>query len=353
MKRQIRRIWNRVAPFHLDWIQVEVSASCNASCIYCPVSRFGNQRSRGLMEMEVFERLEPTLASTDLAFLQGWGEPLLHPRFWEMVSRAKAKGARVGFGTNGTLLDAECRRRLLASGVDIVGVSVAGATAATHDRLREGCDLETIDARLRELAAEKESAGTERPEVHLAFIMLASNVHELEAVVDLAERWKATELVASNLTLVLDPTLEGEALLAHPERWPEVSTYLRRVKARAEQRGIRFRAYWPDTGEALPLCTENVLSACYVSAGGDVSPCALAAVGFIEGARATHLFQGGEHPLGRFSFGNLRDRDLEEIWRSDAAHSFRKVFRDRWRRFRRGRDGLPPPCRTCYKLIES
>ena len=73
-------IWNRMAPFHLDWIQVEVSALCHGECTYCPVSRFSGRRRGGLMSMETFELLEPSFSSAELVFLQGWGEPLLHPR---------------------------------------------------------------------------------------------------------------------------------------------------------------------------------------------------------------------------------------------------------------------------------
>jgi MoaA/NifB/PqqE/SkfB family radical SAM enzyme len=36
------------------------------------------------------EIMEPHFASATLVFLQGWGEPLLHPKFWEMARRTKA-----------------------------------------------------------------------------------------------------------------------------------------------------------------------------------------------------------------------------------------------------------------------
>ena len=47
------------------------------------------------MAMETFEALLPAFPAADLVFLQGWGEPLLHPAFWEMAVKARATGAQV------------------------------------------------------------------------------------------------------------------------------------------------------------------------------------------------------------------------------------------------------------------
>ena len=79
-----------------DWLQLEVAGVCNAACAYCALTCYKGVREGGLMDMGTFERMEPHFASAALVYLQGWGEPLLHPKFWEMARRAKASGAHVG-----------------------------------------------------------------------------------------------------------------------------------------------------------------------------------------------------------------------------------------------------------------
>jgi MoaA/NifB/PqqE/SkfB family radical SAM enzyme len=102
----IRRMLGLPAQARFEWLQIEVAGLCNAACAYCALICYKRARQGGLMEMETFARLEPQFASAALVYLQGWGGPLLHPRFWEMARPAKASGARVGFTTNGTRLDA-------------------------------------------------------------------------------------------------------------------------------------------------------------------------------------------------------------------------------------------------------
>ena len=117
-------ILGRLIPLGLDWIQVEVSGRCQGQCQYCPVAVLRGRRENGLMAMETFEALLPAFRAADLVFLQGWGEPLLHPGFWEMAGKATATGARVGFTTNGCFLHEKNRWALLNSGVAILGVPV-------------------------------------------------------------------------------------------------------------------------------------------------------------------------------------------------------------------------------------
>ncbi|MDQ7785248.1 MAG: hypothetical protein RDU20_20350, partial [Desulfomonilaceae bacterium] len=69
----------------LDWIQVEVTSHCNAECVYCPHAVSKRSRHQTHMSMDTFEKLLPFFRRTAHVHLQGWGEPLLHPRFFEMV----------------------------------------------------------------------------------------------------------------------------------------------------------------------------------------------------------------------------------------------------------------------------
>jgi MoaA/NifB/PqqE/SkfB family radical SAM enzyme len=350
MERILRGIRDRLAPVELDWIQVELSARCSGGCTYCPVSLWADRRRDGFMGAETFSRLLPSFPLAELVFLQGWGEPLLHPRFWEMARQTVASGVRVGFTTGGALLDRENRRALLESGVEILGVSLAGATPATHDRFRPGNPLQVLDANLRALSREKEAVGQEHPRLHLAFLLLIDNLEELPGVLDLAVGWGAAQVVASHLSLVLTPELEEQSLLPRPQEWSRASDILGESRARA--RGIGFHAYGVGAPEGEPSCKENVLKSCFVSAEGEVSPCVMCNLGLTDGAVATHRLRGENVPIRTLTFGNVREKALEEIWRCEAARAFRRTFRDRVWRGTRGRDGLPNPCRDCLKLLE-
>lgn len=367
-KEGIRSLLERVTPFHLDWIQVEVSSLCHGGCLYCPVSLCSRERKGTLMSMEIFQRMEPWFPSTDLVFLQGWGEPLLHPRFWEMARRARSAGTRVGFTTSGVLLDRRNRQALLASGVDTVGVSLAGASPEVHDRFRPGCPLEAVDGNVRALRDEAKTSADGLPNLHLAYLLMTGNLHDLPHAVDLAEQWGAHQIVVSHLSLVLRTGLEEEALLAHPDRRPQVQAVLDETRERAEARGIGFHTYGPEGGERPePACTENVLASCFVSVRGDVSPCVMTNLGlgtgeepggvrapeFGDEATPTHWFRGSRAPLPSLVFGNVEQASLKEIWHSSAARRFREVVRERLAGGVRNTEGLPGPCIHCYKLFQS
>jgi len=350
LKRALRALEARFTPFELDWIQVELSARCTADCVYCPVSRFRGRRRESFMSEETFRRIEPTFSSVDLVFLQGWGEPMMHPRFWEFVHRARDAGPRVGFTTNATLLDAENRHALLESGVEIMGVSLAGADKRTHDRFRVGNSLDLIDRHLSLLREEKHARGLDFPNVHLAYLLLAANLSELPDMMDLAGRWGASQVVVNNLDLVMNASLEVEALGSRPELWPELGSRLEEACERAEQTGIIFQGYGFDSYQAEPTCTENVLKSCFVSADGWVSPCVMANLGLKKGTEAHFRCRGGEYPIESLHFGNVHERSVEEIWRSEPARGFRNTFRERIWRGRRDTKGLPNVCTHCQKL---
>ena len=106
----------------LDWIQVEVSSYCNADCIYCPHTAYRKNWQNRHLPLQVFERLIPAFAKTRLIYLQGWGEPFLHPDFFVMLQSAKQAGCLVGTTSNATILNDKSIERLVGEGLD--GLSV-------------------------------------------------------------------------------------------------------------------------------------------------------------------------------------------------------------------------------------
>jgi MoaA/NifB/PqqE/SkfB family radical SAM enzyme len=304
------------------------------------------------MDMQTFERLRPSFPFADLVFLQGWGEPLLHPKFWEMMRQAKAAGAMTGFTTNATLLDQAHTLQLIQSGVDIMAVSLAGVAPATHERFRPGCGFTQIDGALGVLKELKRERRVQKPHVHIAFMLLRSNWEEVDGLVDLAARWGATQVVVSNLTWIGTEALQEESILANSDLWPEVTRVLERARRDASGRGIEFCYRDPGTGQPRATCTENVHKACFVSYRGDVSPCVFTNFSVSSGEGGIHYFEGRAHKVQRLAFGNVREEMLPAIWNSEAARGFRKSFQSRLAMPSPGTDHLPEPCRHCYKLLE-
>ncbi|MFO8174196.1 MAG: radical SAM protein [Longimicrobiales bacterium] len=384
IRDRFRAAWQRLQPFELDWIQVEVSARCQGRCRYCPVHRLSGKREPELMTPDTFRRLLPALSAAKLVYLQGWGEPLLHPDFWEMVRQVGRTGAGVGFTTNGALLGPANRRALLESPVEILAVSLAGAAAETHDRFRPGSPLAAVDRNLEALKREAVEAGSSPPNLHLAYLLMADNLDELPEAVALARHWGATQMVVSQLSLILDREMEDQSLLVRRDLWPRAREVVAEARKRARgavgkgseeegskeqdpgglvfprstvepspETGMVLHVHGFHTREANPACTENVLRSCFISARGQVSPCVMTNLGLRAGTRATHRFQGRDLPIRSLEFGNLREASLEEIWRGKEARAFRRTFRHRIWQGTRGREGLPESCRECHKLFET
>lgn len=140
----------------LTTLNVEVTNRCNLRCVYCPVNR-SMARPRTDLPFETFRRLierSPTVR-TLLPFQ--WGEPLLHPRLFDMVRLAAGRGVRTFVTTNGTLLDDVTCRAIVGSGIHRLTVSVDGDDAI-HRRTR-GIELAPVRERVQRLRRLRDAAG--------------------------------------------------------------------------------------------------------------------------------------------------------------------------------------------------
>lgn len=342
----------------LDWVQVEVTTHCNAACVYCPHTIMKNRWANKHMPLELFHELTPFLKYTDLVYLQGWGEPLLNRDFFKMVRICKDRGKRVGFTTNGMLLSENNMRRLVDLELDILGISLAGMSAATHDEIRKGTRLNEIVSYLDRLRKIKREKKTHLPAVHLAYLMLTSNFHELEHIVAFAKSVGAKQIVASNLTLIIDPTLSSEAIFNDTGRMDYYGNTLKEIKDRAACENIVFDYHGPGLDENCTRCRENVRHACVISVEGEVIPCVLTNPVLCqnhelgEGQPPRHFFKGQTLPLSALTFGSIHHETLTRIWTKKEYARFRDLF-DSEIAIRPEQIGseMPECCINCYKRL--
>jgi len=323
---------------YLAWIQVEITSQCNASCLYCPQHAYRHQWQAKKLSLKTFECLTPAFKKTRLVYLQGWGEPLLHPGFFDMVKMAKSAGAKVGTTTNGTLMSRPVANQMAAEGVDIIGFSLAGITEA-NDQIRKGTRLSTVKRAVYDLQEAKKKHGNRAPAIHIAYMLLRSNLAEIERLPDFFADLGVDQVVVSSLSLVTHPEFANEAILADtPDEWTTLTRRIQKTRAAAAQKGVdmHFQLVSP-FAEAEP-CDENVRHALVIGAGGNVSPCVMTNLPVT--GETTYYFDHTPYPLPHMSFGNILDQPINEIWRQPAYKHFRRAF---------ATPDLPAMCRKCYK----
>ena len=94
-----------------------------------PVSqRRSTARTTGLYADRSFQANSPSNTDVEHLHLQGLGEPLMHPRIFDMIEHTVERGIEVSTNTNLTLLTKSRAERCVRSGIAEIHVSIDGAT---------------------------------------------------------------------------------------------------------------------------------------------------------------------------------------------------------------------------------
>ncbi|GIV63262.1 MAG: tungsten cofactor oxidoreductase radical SAM maturase [Bellilinea sp.] len=183
----------------LERVYVEVTNVCNLQCRTCVRNVW--DEAAGFMNEETFEWLlegVKTFYPRPTLFFGGYGEPLAHPRIFEMIAEARALGAEVEIITNGTLLKESACRVLLDSGVNLLWVSLDGATPQGYMDVRLGDALDQILSHLRRFHQLRQKSGT-ATQLGIAFVAMRRNIHELPRLIELGREFGAAYFSISNV----------------------------------------------------------------------------------------------------------------------------------------------------------
>jgi MoaA/NifB/PqqE/SkfB family radical SAM enzyme len=169
-------------------VEIELTNRCNLACIQCLRSRGLKPYRLGEMTFESYQKVLAQFPSLLNLSLNGFGEALMHPRLFEIVSYTKRQRPwlKVGIYSNGTLIDEDKAARLVDCGLTEVNVSVDAATAETYKRVRRGGRISDVHLGLRRLLRARELARTQLPKVGVNFVLLNENRGELVPFIEQA-----------------------------------------------------------------------------------------------------------------------------------------------------------------------
>ncbi len=167
-----------------DRLYIESTNICNLSCIMCPTGRKEQVRKKGYMDFELFKSIVDEMAPwVQATTLHIWGEPLLHPRLFDMIAYCHRKGLRSEISTNATLLNEERSKRILDAGLGAIYLCLDGMRPETYEQIRVNADYEKTNANIRNFIGMKQAGGHKQPFVNLQIIEMEKTMGEIDGFV--------------------------------------------------------------------------------------------------------------------------------------------------------------------------
>ncbi|MCL4457692.1 MAG: radical SAM protein [Nitrospirae bacterium] len=167
-------------PTHVD---IETASACNLRCTMCPHGDADYKMEKGIIEFGLAKKIIEECSDIGVSSLKlsGRGEALMHPKLIDMVETAKTRGIMdVMFNTNGLLLTEEKAKGLVEAGIDLIIISVDGATKETYEAIRIGSDYETVRRNIEFLVRYRGELRRKKPMIRLQFVKMKENIHEFE-----------------------------------------------------------------------------------------------------------------------------------------------------------------------------
>jgi radical SAM protein with 4Fe4S-binding SPASM domain len=256
----------------------------------------------------VFEQIE-SVSTLETIVLGGMGEPLVSPLFPDMVKRFRGK--EILLTTNGTLIKEKLTKDLVAA-IDLVVISIDGM----EDRMLQdrGVVFEDLIASIDFLNQLKLENEFETPRLDVQFVASRENINEIFLLMDLLAEKQIRNLVISHfLPQHLD---QADSILYQRYDNKPLKELFHKIRNHSFKRGLRVQ--FPEAElKTERRCAFISSNATYITSRGEVVPC----------YRFSH--QGSEVVFGRFktlrqyTFGNILDTPLLDIWNSENYLRFR------------------------------
>jgi MoaA/NifB/PqqE/SkfB family radical SAM enzyme len=295
VKKDGSAIWGSRTPHFLT---VAVTYDCQCDCAHCSAYTYRRRLSEegGALSLDEYKKAigESIELGTTCVVLSG-GEPLVYKGLYDLIESVERDKAITTLFTNGEFLTRENIRKLKASGLFSVFVSIDSTDPTEHDENRR-----------RNGIYERAIAGI-RHCVHAGLVTGISTFAsrekiqngELDRIMELAKELEVIEvflfdMIATGRLIdqrhrMLTPD-EVDELRAFQKRYNETTDYPRVI-----HQSIFTSIAYPCAAAGCPAGVAQV----HLRGNGDVAPC----------------------DFTPYSFGNVREESMEDIWRRITSSS--------------------------------
>ncbi len=229
----------KLLPIYLD---LNTLNRCNVSCVMCPPAirhdQLGIKRDPYFrLTMDDYAALTSGVNLKTAHFVGAYAEPLLNKEIFALVKRAHDQGTFTAITTNAMPLSRDFAIRLVDAGLDMISVSLHGATKATAEAVMLKSNFDRVIQNIRTLQEVKQARGTEKPEIYFNFVSQFVNVREIPDFVDLAAELGVRHVNIIHLIDGDEAVRKEDNLVHHPHLLvPAVREALRR----AEVKGVNL-----------------------------------------------------------------------------------------------------------------
>lgn len=314
-------------------VHIDVTNTCNAKCVTCwdhspllKIPRSDVWKSRRL-PYDQFEELLTQLdrfGSVRSVILSGMGEPLTHPRIYDMIAAVKARGWHLTMLSN---LVAANIDRLADSGIDQLLVGVQGATPAAHSAFHPGW-TEAQFFRMCQYLRRLTASGVAVRHVQ---VINRDTADEVVAMVRFGKRYRA-DRVNFKLASLAGGT-EDCGITADQRQWL-IAEGVPEARALADQLGVHTNLH----------LFERQLAAAH-EAERDTAP--MPAIGCFMGFVYTRVTVDREVLYccnTEVQVGHLSEAPIDELWTGERWNALRDQLR---------RGQFLPGCERCGKLEQN
>lgn len=219
------------APLFIAW---QLTNRCRARCLACCEESGPDRAWRDELTRDEALELARAIVAEGIPYAAfGGGEPLGVPHAWEIFEVLAAGGVSLKLETEGSYIDEAAADRLRELRVQCVQISVDGATAATHERVRPGASFASAVAALERLAGRG-------LEPQMVFVPTRLNLPEIVAAYDLAGALGCSAFVTGPLMRLGRAALAWEALAPAESEWRAAVAAL---EARAQGSKVALSIY--------------------------------------------------------------------------------------------------------------
>lgn len=318
-------------------LEIEPINTCNLRCRMCHFS-FINQKKVQYIDSRLIKKLNSVKGIW--VKIGSNFEPVMHPKFIDMIQMLSEMDCKIDLTTNGTLLTKKTTNQIADSNIRNITVSFDSVKKQTYEKIRRKAKFEPAIERLTYF---REKLSNERIFFAINAVLCRSNIDE---VIDMIKYWDAKDIHQLRLIFMVVRSLTndfmGENDLLNESLYPirtsafekldKAAEYIIRNKLKITLSSPYFnesklRSVYPNHVIGNLVRSDNSLARDYFNPGHHYQRGSYPGMHFdclSPFVFARILYNGDVDLCYQCTIGNLNFQGFENIWHGKKAHRWRQ-----------------------------